>query len=80
MIANAQEQQSPFDKFVALLRRLHGLITQGQGQGDSDEADAIRDAMDGPWYELSTVEMERARGLAGDLNSLIGDLPTEKSV
>jgi tetratricopeptide (TPR) repeat protein len=70
MIANASGQQSQFEKYVSLLRRLHELIARGEG--DSDNADAIRDEMDGPWYELSDVEMARARGLSGDLNSLTG--------
>ncbi|MFN0054450.1 MAG: hypothetical protein ACKV0T_19920 [Planctomycetales bacterium] len=51
-----------------MTRRLHALIAHGQG--DSQEADALRDEMDGPWYRLSEAEQLRARGLSGDLYSL----------
>jgi tetratricopeptide (TPR) repeat protein len=41
-----------------------------EGKGESDEADAVRDAADGPWELLSTVERKRLRGLSDDLNAI----------
>lgn len=42
------------------------------GQNDSDEADVLRDEMDGPWYRLSPDEHDRLGGLSADLN-MIGE-------
>ena len=39
-------------------------------QDDTPEADAIRDSMDDPWYELSEVERKRINGLSEDLYSI----------
>ena len=41
-----------------------------QGKFDSEEADALRDAMETPWYSLSETEQTRIRGLALDLNHI----------
>jgi tetratricopeptide (TPR) repeat protein len=71
MIAKAKLTSPTFDKFVGLLRKLHELIAQGKG--DSDEAEVVRDAMDGPWSDLTHVEKELSQGLSGDLYSLTGD-------
>ena len=49
-------------------RELHRLLAAGKD--DSPEADAIRDATDGPWDSLSEVERNRVRNLAEDLYSL----------
>lgn len=46
-------------------RELHRLIAAGKE--DSPEADAIRDATDGPWEALSEVERTRVRNLSEDL-------------
>ncbi len=54
--------------FVGLLRRLHFLMAGGKG--NTDEADAVRDEMDDPWYDMSTVEQERSRRLSADLYTL----------
>ena len=50
------------------VRELHALIAQGKE--DSPEADAIRDATDGPWETLSEIERRRVLNLAEDLYSL----------
>lgn len=49
-------------------RELHQLIRAGKD--DSPEADAIRDATDGPWQALSEIERNRIRHLSEDLYSL----------
>lgn len=48
-----------FDRSMALAARLDGLIADGAG--DSPEADALRDAMDGPWDGMTEAERARAR-------------------
>lgn len=58
-------------QYVDLLRALHLLISAGQG--DSAEADAIRDRMDEPWRHLDEVQVNRVRGLSADLYSLEAD-------
>jgi tetratricopeptide (TPR) repeat protein len=50
------------------IRELHRLAIAGQDE--SPEADAIRDAMDGPWGALSDVERKRASGVSEDLYSI----------
>ncbi len=53
-------------------RELHQL--HAAGKDDSPEADAVRDATDGPWEALSEVERNRVRNLSEDLYSLV-ELP-----
>jgi hypothetical protein len=55
-------------------RELHQLLTVGKD--DSPEAEAIRDATDGPWQVLSEVERNRVRNLSEDLYSLVEPLPS----
>lgn len=50
------------------IRELHRLMLEGRDE--SPEADAIRDAVDGPWKALSEVERDRARALSEDLHSV----------
>ena len=40
------------------------------GKGESDEADALRDAADAPWELSSDAERNRLRGLSEDLNAI----------
>lgn len=54
-------------------RELHQLLAAGKD--DSPEADAIRDATDGPWQALSEVERNRVRNLSEDLYSLVEPPP-----
>src|SRR5260221_8728536 len=55
------------------VRELHQLSVAGKD--DSPEADAIRDATDGPWEALSEVERNRVRNLSEDLYSLVEPPP-----
>ena len=55
-------------------RELHQLLIAGKD--DSPEADAIRDATDGPWQALSEVERNRVRSLSEDLYSLVEPPPS----
>jgi hypothetical protein len=57
-----------YRRYEQLLIRTHELIARGEG--DSEEADAVREAMDAPWYRLSEAEQIRLRGLSGDLYML----------
>ena len=57
-------------------RELHQLLAAGKD--DSPEADAIRDATDGPWQALSEVERKRIGNLSEDLYSLIEPPPPAK--
>lgn len=41
-----------------------------RGEGDTEAADAIRDEMDAPWYEMSKPEQQLADLVAADLNRL----------
>ena len=50
------------------IRDLHRLAAADQD--DSAEADAIRDATDGPWESLSEIERRRVRNLSEDMYSL----------
>src|SRR4029077_14120939 len=50
-------------------RQMHQLLAAGKE--DAPEADAIRDATDGPWEALSEVERNRVRNLSEDLYSLV---------
>lgn len=54
-----------------LFKELHDLIRQGKNE--SEEADAVREKMEEPWYELSEPEQERLSGLSADLYSLSGE-------
>src|SRR5438128_755191 len=57
--------------YEILLKKLHRLIAEGKG--DTDEADLVRDEMDGPERELTRTEDNRLGGLAADLYMLIDD-------
>jgi hypothetical protein len=58
---------------VRATRELHELIAAGKD--DSPEADALRDAADGPWEGLSEVERQRVGNLSEDLYSLVEPPP-----
>src|SRR5260370_22030810 len=57
---------------------LHRLIAEGKE--DSPEAEAIRDASDGPWETLSETERDSARWVAEDLYSLYEQPPTKQEM
>ena len=54
-------------------RELHQLLAADRD--DSPEADAIRDATDGPWQALSDVERNRVSNLSEDIYSLVEQPP-----
>lgn len=58
-------------EYEASLKKLHQML--GRGEGDSDEADALRDEMDRSARELSHEEMKRLKGLSADLYMLQDD-------
>ena len=68
MISTPTTLDKPFAEYVSLLRRLHRLFTDGNG--DSAEADALRNEMDAPWHELTEEERGTVSGLAADLNAI----------
>lgn len=70
-----QNRSAVYHEYAALLRRLHEVMSRGGG--DSPEADAIRDEMDGPWYALCEEERELVGGLSADLYTLTSDSPIE---
>jgi hypothetical protein len=61
-------EAAPARSYARLLLRLHALIAMGQG--DSEEADAIRDRLDAPWDGLMEAEQDRLGGLSEDLYQL----------
>jgi len=50
---------SKLKEYTRLQVELLGLINRGLG--DSEEADAVRDSMDGPWYSLTEKERKKFR-------------------
>lgn len=54
--------------YARFLRELHRLLAAGEG--DSDEADNVRDEMDAPWYAMTEAERQRVEGLSEDLYRL----------
>lgn len=62
-----------FAEYTRRLIQLHTLI--GNGEGDSDAADELRDTMDEFWRLLSSQETDRMRLLSADLYTLGRELP-----
>jgi hypothetical protein len=60
-----------FNEYVRLLGRLHRLIRQQRDE--SDEGEAMRDAMDGPGDALSEDEVRAAREISADLYTINGN-------
>jgi hypothetical protein len=58
----------PYIEYTRLLRQLHALIRRGEG--DTEEADELRDAMDEPWSRLTEQELVLVRSLGADLNAI----------
>jgi hypothetical protein len=57
---------SSYVEYERLLIELHEYMSSG----NEDEADRVRDAMDAPERNLSSVEIQRLNGLSGDLYML----------
>ena len=51
------EDNPAYHLYEALLRQLHELDLADKSE--SEEADALRDRMDAPWYALSVPEQDR---------------------
>jgi tetratricopeptide (TPR) repeat protein len=64
----------PFSTRPAYVESIRGLlrlhILAETGQDESSEADAIRDSLERPWYDLSEAEKKRISGLSADLYSM----------
>ncbi|MGD0094709.1 MAG: hypothetical protein ABSE73_32770 [Planctomycetota bacterium] len=60
-----------------LIRELH--LLNALGKGESEEAEAIADASEKPWYDLSKEEQNRIHGLSADLYQLTGEEIFEKT-
>ena len=65
--------QHPALAYARLLIEMHRLI--GEGKGDGEEAEALAERMDAPWYAMTTQEQTRMRGLSADLHALRGGGP-----
>src|SRR5258708_38149147 len=66
--ADALSTQPPVLAYARLLTEMHRLIREGKG--DSEEAEALADRMDAPWYAMTAQEQARMRGLSADLHAL----------
>lgn len=55
------------ERFKAITLRLHQL--DRDGKGESEEADALREESDGPWYAMTQEEREEASKYSGDLDA-----------
>ena len=64
---------SAFSESVRMLLELHRLFIRGQDEGA--EADALRDAMDPPWYAMTDDEQRLVRKLSAHLYC-VGDRST----
>jgi hypothetical protein len=62
------EEQTAGQRCARLLLELHCLI--GEGRGDTDQADRLRDEMDPLWDQLDERERDRIGGLSEDLHGL----------
>ena len=65
-----RRQQTDIDSlstYSELLLRLHYLVREGQG--DSTQADQLRDEMDAPWSGLNAKQLRLIDGLSEDLYS-----------
>ena len=68
MNENNKRVGPPTHEHARLLIRLHELIAEGNG--DSDEADIVRDQMEPSWYSMNYLEQDRVGSLSGDLYEL----------
>jgi tetratricopeptide (TPR) repeat protein len=58
----------PVIAYARLLRELQRLADEGKA--DSQEAEAVTELMDAPWYAMTDQEQSRMRGLSADLYAL----------
>jgi hypothetical protein len=71
MLASATVPSKDYVECARRLRQLHELIRSGDG--DSVEADGLRDEMDDYWYRMGSEERGLSGELSADLNAL-GDI------
>jgi hypothetical protein len=64
-------QHSPLAIHAHQLVMLDRMMAEGQG--DSPEADALRDQMEKSWYQMTSEELDIARQLSADLYTLHDD-------
>jgi hypothetical protein len=57
-----------YERLLIFLNR-----TMAEGKSETDEAEAIRDQMEGPWRKLTLAERKRLDGLSADLYQLTGE-------
>jgi len=60
--------RNPVIESAKLRRELLALFAQGIEEGP--QADALRDQMEHPWYDMTAVEQKRIRGLSIDLYAI----------
>lgn len=75
---NAFSTDSNYHLLMRNLLAMHQLSLAGQFE--SPEADAIRDAMDGPWEAFPPSLRKRLTGLSADLNAISDNLLRESPV
>src|SRR5205807_797389 len=68
MIVASHPKEPVGQSFARLLLKLHWLIAQGEG--DNDEADAVRTEMEAYWQGMNSDEQARFTDLSGDLYAL----------
>ena len=64
----AERQRSEFAQHLIHLVQLHALIDEGKGDGN--EAEAVRDKMDGPWARMTPEERKTVGTVGAALNAL----------
>src|SRR4051812_32501434 len=62
------EVSPAYREYARVTTRLHELMVAGLGE--SEEADVVRDQMDGPWKQLTGPERDHLAGLSADLYML----------
>ncbi len=71
LVSGVAEGSRELQEYAQLLRQLHGLIRDGKN--NSDEADAIREKMEDPWYAMNSDEHEQMTVLSVLLYAVAGD-------
>lgn len=65
---NDHAKNGAYRRSVELLLKLHFLTRDGQGE--TAQADEIREASEEPWWQMTVEEKQRFRGLSEDLKTL----------
>lgn len=73
MPAATESLSETYRETAQRVRQLHAFLRSGEG--DSQEADDLRDELDGYWTRLTDGERARIRGLSADLNMLDHSYP-----